>query len=139
MQSPEAKSTAFERTSEFVKKIWWKECLIQFCRGRSLAVRFSREMNKLIWAQCHYNKSEKCVEYMTQKPSVKFESHSQTRGIEPKKGWNYDDYPVCYRWVKLIKICQHTKWKGLLKHHTCGHNNNHNSDSPKVVCNRHIA
>ena len=53
-------------------------------------------------------------------------------GIEPKKGWNYDDYPVCYRWVRLIKICQHTKWKGLLKHHTCGHNNNHNSKLPET-------
>ena len=50
-QSPEGKSTGFERTSEFVRKSWWKECLIQSCEEISLVAQFSREPNKLIWTQ----------------------------------------------------------------------------------------
>ena len=51
MPSPEAKSSGFERTSEFVRKLWWKECLIQFCVGRSLALRYI-ETNKPIRTWC---------------------------------------------------------------------------------------
>ena len=48
-QSPEAKSSGFERTDEFVKKILWNNYLIQLCTESTLAVQFSCETKNLIW------------------------------------------------------------------------------------------